>query len=310
MAKSNEDTELSPPRFGVHTSIAGGLHKALHRGAELGCDVVQIFTKSTQQWAAKSISDEELEAWQEARRRTGVEPALAHASYLINLASPDPAAWRRSCEALALEYERCRRLSIPYLVVHPGSHMGSGEAAGVRRIIEAINWLHEELAENPTKLLLENTAGQGTSMGHVFAHLRDIFSGVSARKRLGVCIDTCHAVASGYGMGTNGGWGVTAREIARTVKWRNVKAFHINDSMRPRGSRRDRHVHIGQGELGLTAFCILLNDSRLSGLPCVLETPKTGERSDAINLSVLRTLYGVSRVTQRAKKLANQLHGD
>lgn len=285
-------------------SIAGGLYKALERGAQTGCDVIQIFVRSNQQWAVKPLTDEAIERWEEARRRTGVRPEMVHGSYLVNLAARERKLRERSFRAFALEYERCGLLGIPYHVIHPGAHVGQGEAKGIAYIAEALDRLFDEQPDNPTRVLLENTAGQGTCVGHRFEHLRDIFAASRAPERLGVCIDTCHTVAAGYDLGSEAGWRATFRALDRTVGWRRVCAFHVNDSKTPLGSRVDRHEHIGRGHLGLGAFRFLVNDRRFVGLPMTLETPKPTEEADRLNLDVLRALYGISRVGPRAKRLA------
>ena len=303
------DSRARAPRFGAHTSIAGGLYRALERGASCGCDVIQLFSKSSQQWAGKPITEEALERWRQARRQSGVEPVMVHDTYLINPASPDAVLWRRSVQALAEEYERCRMLDIPYLVMHPGAHLQHGEAAGIERVARAINRLHAAQPHNPTLLLVENTAGAGTTLGYRFEHLRDIFAAVAEESRLGVCLDTCHALAAGYDLRAAAGWQQTVEQLNRVLGYRQVRAFHINDSKGPLGSRRDRHAHLGQGEIGLEGLRCIVNDRRFAGLPMVIETPKASEESDVINLGVLRALWGRRRVGARARALAAHRHG-
>ena len=235
-----------------------------------------------------------------------MEPALAHDSYLINLASPAAGSKKRSRVAFAEEYARCGRLGIPFLVMHPGAHLGTGEAAGVDRIAGAITRTLEHQPDNPTVVLLENTAGQGTSIGYRFEHLRDLLGAADAGGRLGVCLDTCHTLAAGYDLTTAAGWEATFAEFDRVVGLGAIRAFHVNDSKRPLGSRVDRHEHIGRGHLGLTAFRLLMSDPRFVGLPMTLETPKATPEADAINLAILRALAGKQRVTRRARCLAAQ----
>jgi deoxyribonuclease-4 len=301
-------TKASPgdkgPRLGAHLSIGGGLHRAIERGEELGCEVVQLFTHSNQQWAMKPLSEEQLERWRSVRAAARAEPVLVHASYLINLASSDEPTRSRSCEALAAEYERCQLLEIPFLVLHPGAHLGRGEAEGIGGIAEALSQLFDQGPDNRTTVLLENTAGQGTGIGHRFEHLRDIFSAVEGQERLGVCFDTCHAFAAGYELRTAAGWDQTFAALDEAVGLDRLKAFHVNDSKRERASRVDRHDHLGRGFLGLGPFRRLVNDSRFLGLPMVLETPKPSSQADQVNLGILRDLVGRSRVTARAKALA------
>jgi len=297
---------MATPRFGAHMSIAGGVHTALERGAEHGCDVIQVFTKSSKQWRAERLTDDDLETWHALRTSTGVEPSLTHDSYLINLASPDRELWQKSCRAFAEEYARCALLEIPNLVFHPGAHVGSGELAGIARVAAAIDRVCDEQPDNPTTLLIENTAGQGTSLGYRFEHLRDILGLLVAPERVGVCIDTCHTFAAGYHLSTAAGWRATFGEFQRTVGTKKIRAFHINDSKTPWGSRVDRHEHIGRGTMGLTPFRLLVNDRRFRGLPMVLETPKPTDYADRINLAVLRALVGKQRVPTTATRLARQ----
>jgi deoxyribonuclease-4 len=287
-------------------SIAGGLHTCLERGAAHGCDVVQLFTKSNQQWQTKPIRRGDLDEWQAQRASTGVEPALVHDSYLINLASPDPSLWRRSVRAFADEYARCGLLGVPALVFHPGAHVGSGATAGMARVAKAINRVCDEQTDNPTRLLMENTAGQGTSLGWRFEELRDIFAAIAAPDRVGVCVDTCHMFAAGYELRTGAGWHATLAAIERTVGLGRVRAFHVNDSKTPCGSRVDRHEHIGRGTIGLSGFRRVVNEPCFHDKPMVLETPKPTDWADRINLAVLRSLVGRTRVTAVAQRLARQ----
>jgi deoxyribonuclease IV len=292
------------PRLGAHTSTAGGLHNALTRGAELGCEIVQVFTKSNQQWAAAKISDEAVELWNAERARTGVEPAMAHAAYLINLGAPGDLLWERSLNALIEEYARCIRLGIRYLVLHPGAHMDAGEAHGIARVAAAIDRLHDAQPPGVTMLLLESTAGQGTCLGHRFEHMRDIFASVRDPERVAVCLDTCHLLAAGYDF--IGDYDGVMNELDRVVGRDVVRAVHLNDSKRELGARVDRHEHIGRGAIGLEPFRRLLADPRFAGLPMALETPKPTDHSDPINLGILRSLRGKRRVGPRARALATQ----
>ncbi len=295
-----------PPRFGAHVSTAGGLEHALERGRSAGCDVVQVFTKSNQQWAARPIEEEELARWRAARRRTGVEPVMAHAAYLINLAAPTAAAQRRAVAALRLESERCRVLGIPYLVIHPGAHRGAGARCGILRAAALIDRWGEASGPGGPRLLLENTAGQGSSLGVTFAELRDLLGAVRGRWPLGICLDSCHLFAAGYELRTTDGVERTLDELERTVGLAHLRAWHVNDSRGAFGSRRDRHAHIGHGELGLRAFRALVNAPRLARLPMVVETPKPVPEADAVNVALLRALWGARRVPPRASRLLNR----
>lgn len=291
-------------RLGAHTSIAGGLHLALERGAEAGCEVVQIFTRSNQQWAARPLRDDEIAQWEQARAATGVDPALVHSCYLLNLAAPARALRDKSIGALADELVRADRLRIPYLVLHPGAHLGDGETTGIARIAAGIDEAFARAGSVQTMLLLENTAGQGTCIGHRFEHLRDILAAVREPQRLGVCLDTCHALAAGYDLTTAAGYRQSIDALLACIGDGRLRACHLNDSKKPLGSRVDRHEHIGHGCLGLPPFLHLLNDPRLRGLPMVLETPKPTEQADRQNLAVLRALVGRRRIGTTARRLA------
>lgn len=296
---------MSPVRIGAHVSIAGGLERALERGAAVGCDVIQIFSRSNRQWAARPIGPDSVAAWRAAVARTGVEPAMIHACYLLNLAAPRRWLREKSIRALADELRRCSLLGIPNLVIHPGAHCGDGEAVGVARIAAAVERAYAEQPDNPTRLLLENTAGQGTSVGHSFEHLRDIIGAMkSGADRVGVCIDTAHTLAAGFDITTVDGWERTFERLEATVGCDRVAGFHVNDSKTPVGSRVDRHEHLGRGHLGLGALRCLVNDPRFAGLPMVIETPKPSDDADRVNLAILRALAGRTRIGPRARTLA------
>ncbi|MEQ8785299.1 MAG: deoxyribonuclease IV [Pirellulaceae bacterium] len=282
------------PLLGAHMSIAGGYYKAVEAAAALGMDCVQVFTKNNNQWRAKAISPGEAEKFRQALKTTGVRAPLSHASYLINLASPDDALWEKSIAAMAVELERAEMLGIPYVVVHPGSYTTSSEEEGLARIAKGLDKAIVAAGKMEAGILLENTAGQGTNLGWRFEHLAAIRGAVEQPERIGVCIDTCHAFAAGYPLDPKKAYNTTMRELDRVVGLAHVKAFHLNDSKREFGSRVDRHEHIGLGEMGLAPFRHLLNDRRFSKLPMYLETAKEkndeGEDWDAVNLRVLREL--------------------
>jgi deoxyribonuclease-4 len=275
--------------LGAHTSIAGGVDKAILRGQEIGCETIQIFTKNARQWRAWPLSEEEIARFQQNREKTGIEPIFAHDSYLINLGSPDEALWRRSVEALLDEMVRCEALNLPYLVIHPGSHVGAGEEAGLRRIAQALNQIHARAPGSQVQVLLEITAGQGTSLGYRFEHLARLLDLVEDDQRLGVCLDTCHVLAAGYELRTPQGYVETFRQLEAIIGLDRLRVIHLNDSEGDLGSRVDRHAHIGQGRLGLEPFRLLLNDARFRDLPMVLETPR-GADMDRANLAVLKGL--------------------
>jgi deoxyribonuclease IV len=285
------------PLFGAHMSIAGGCANALRAAWAHGCDTVQLFTKSSNQWRAKELTDADVQAFQDTLRETGLRFPMAHDSYLINLASPDEALYRRSLEAFVVEVQRAERLGLSYLVTHPGAHMGSGEEAGLARVAAALDEVHGRCAGCRVMILLETTAGQGSTLGHRFEHLARILELVAEPDRLGVCFDTCHVFAAGYPLAPQAAYRKTMREFDRVIGLDRLRAFHLNDSLRPLGSRKDRHTHIGQGCLGLEPFRLLVNDRRLRDRPMVLETEKegaSGEDMDGVNLEVLRGLAGRS----------------
>ncbi len=277
--------------FGAHMSISGGLAKAFARGQQVGCEAMQIFTKSERQWAAKPIAPADAAAFKAEQARTGIGPVVVHDSYLINLAAPGDELWHKSIAAFAEELERCAILGIPYLVTHPGAHTGSGEEAGLAREAEALRRLFAEGVGGETMVLLETTAGQGTCLGHRFEHLARLFELVPDTGRLGVCVDTCHIFAAGYDISTPEGYAATFEEFDRIVGLQHIRCFHLNDSQKPLGSRVDRHAHIGQGCIGLEGFRQLVNDPRFAALPMLLETPKGDDMAEDVeNLALLRSL--------------------
>jgi deoxyribonuclease-4 len=280
------------PRLGAHQSIAGGLHCALERGRTAGCDVVQIFTRSARQWAARPLGEDEVRAFAAARVATGIDTVVAHDCYLFNLAAPVAALRARSVREMIAELERCERLGIPYLVSHPGAHGGAGDDEGLRRAARALGEVLRACRGFRGTVALENTAGQGTQIGHRFTHLGRLCAEARDGDRVRVCLDTQHAFAAGYDLRTRAGYEATMAELASAVGTRRVVAFHLNDAKRGLGSRVDRHEHIGRGALGKAAFRRLLHDPRFRGVPMFLETPKEGDGlvEDRRNLAVLRAL--------------------
>ena len=270
-------------------SIAGGLHLALERGRATGCSVVQLFVKNQLQWAARPLRDEEVRLFKKARRATGIRMAFAHATYLINLASPAEPEWKRAVDAFADELERAEALGLSFAVIHPGSHKGSGLEAGITRIVRALDELASRTSGYRVKIVLENTAGAGHTVGARFEELRAILEQVRAPERLGLCLDTCHLLAAGYDFRSPDGYARVMEACERTVGVSSVVAFHLNDAKAPVGSGLDRHEHIGKGHIGLAAFRRLLNDRRFQRVPMVLETPKDDD-ADVRNLRTLRRL--------------------
>jgi deoxyribonuclease-4 len=282
-------------------SAAGGPHKAIERAEALGLDTVQLFTASPQswavtrtnpksQWAAEPIADDDVRAFRSALRKSKLKHPTAHDSYLINLAAPDEELWQKSVAAFVTELSRAEQLGLSYLVTHPGAHVGSGEAAGLKRVTDGLNEALRQTAGYKVKVLLENTAGMGSSLGHRFEHLAQLLDAATEPERVGVCFDTCHAFAAGYDISTEDGYAATFDEFRKVVGLRALKLFHVNDSVKKLGSRVDRHAGIGLGEIGDAAFRRLVTDARFRTRPMVLETPKDddGTPMDEVNLKKLR----------------------
>lgn len=285
-----------PPRFGAHMSIAVGVDLAVERAVIVGCEALQLFTKSSNQWKARPLRDDEVARFREGVDRHGLDPVIAHDSYLINVGSPDDALWRKSLDALAEEYARCEALGIAYLVMHPGAHVGSGEQAAVERIARAVDEVLAAHRRGRTMILLENTAGQGTVLGHRFEQLAQIRKRARGRRRIGYCLDTQHAFAAGWDLSQAEGYEQWVGDIEGVLGLANVRALHLNDSKSDCGSRVDRHEHIGLGRIGPAAFWRLANDPRFDGLPASIETEKGDDcAEDFENLAVLRAMVGRKR---------------
>ncbi|PLX92990.1 MAG: deoxyribonuclease IV [Desulfuromonas sp.] len=277
------------PLIGAHVSIAGGLDRAFARGEEVGCSAIQIFTKNASQWRAKPISAADAAAFQAAWEQSSIGPVIAHDSYLINLATSDDAKWVKSKEAFLDELQRCDQLGVPELVMHPGSHLGNGEEAGLQRVADAFIDIFTEAPDSVT-VLLEITAGQGTNLGWRFDHLATIMEKVPDG-RFGVCFDTCHAFAAGYDLSTLEGYDTVMSEFDRLIGVEKIRAFHVNDAKKGLGSRVDRHEQIGEGALGRDGFKALMRDPRFADVPKILETPKGEDNEwDRRNLELLRQL--------------------
>ncbi len=280
--------------FGAHMSIAGGMDQAVDRAHLVGCDALQVFTKNNNQWRAAPFREGEVEAFRRRLAETGIGPVVAHDGYLINLAARAKPLWRKSLAAFLVELERCATLGIPYLVTHPGSHGGAGEAEGVRRAAEALEAALARVAG--PMVLLETTAGQGNSLGWRFEQLAAIRAavGARARARIGVCLDTCHLFAAGYDFRTPAAYRALRRALNATLGLDLVRAIHANDSKKGLGSRVDRHEHIGRGQIGAAGFRQFVRDPAWRGVPMLLETPKEPDfrRTDRRNLALLRRLAG------------------
>lgn len=285
-------------RLGAQMSVAGGLHRAFARGDEVGCDSILVFTKSNRRWKAKPISDEDLRRYREAQREyEHIHPVAVHASYLINVASQDAALWEKSYQALKIEVERAGAIGAPYLTFHPGAYVDGDEESGLRDIGRALVRLLEETAGSGVTVCLETMAGQGTTLGYRFEHLARVIDDAGGDGRLGVCFDTCHVFAAGYDIRTPQAYRETMDTFDSLVGLDRIKCFHLNDSRYELGARKDRHAHIGQGEIGLEGFANFVNDSRWAEFAAHLETPKTEDDDDGneiemdpINLKALRDL--------------------
>jgi deoxyribonuclease-4 len=281
-------------RLGAHESIAGGLHKALDRARSVGCEAVQIFVKSNRSWAVKPLAEEDVARFKAKAEETGIGPVVGHTSYLLNLGTHDEVLWTKSRDMLIIELERCEVLEVPWLVLHPGSHVGAGEEAGLAQVAQALGEVHAATPGFRTRILLETTettAGQGTSLGCRFEHLAWLMEHTPEGERLGVCLDTCHVFAAGYELRTTAGYTATMEAFDRVIGLKRLHAVHLNDCKGDLGSRKDRHEQIGKGTIGLEGFRHVVNDSRLAGLPALLETPKGDDlHEDRENLTMLRSL--------------------
>lgn len=290
-------SEIPYPCFGAHMSVAGGLEKAVALAHAAECACVQIFTKNNNQWGCKPLADAQVSAWKDALREYGIVCPVAHASYLINLASPDDTLWKKSIDALIIEWQRADLLELDGLVVHPGAHTSSTVEAGLQRIVEGVGIAAEAADPKKTLLLLENTAGQGSCLGHSFSQLGWLIEKIQLPERVGVCLDTCHAFAAGYALNTDDGFRAMRDEILNELPAGTIRALHLNDSKKECGSRVDRHEHIGEGCIGEEGFRLVLQDSILGRLPGYLETPKgtdeaTGEDLDHKNIRRLKEIAG------------------
>jgi deoxyribonuclease IV len=289
------------PRLGAHMSIAGGLPRAVDRAALHRCEALQIFTKSAGQWRARPLPADEVRAFRRRLDQTGIAPAVAHASYLINLAARDGSLRAQSAGSLAEELERADALGLAGVVLHPGASTLGDEAGGLQRIARALTAVLRTRPRGRARILLEHTTGRGTLLGSTFEQLARIIELLDGSPRIGVWLDTCHLLAAGYDIVTDAGYRDVFDWFGRTIGFDRLYGFHLNDSKAPLGSRVDRHEHIGKGHLGLDPFRRLLHDRRFAGLPMLLETPKThrGPRTsvaldalDAANLGTLRDLMG------------------
>ena len=278
-------------KLGSHMSAAGGAWKAIERARSVDCQSTQIFVKSNMQWFGKPPKPPDAERFRAELAKGDVGTVFGHAGYLINLAGPDGDNRDKSIESLSQEIEFATTLGVPFLVLHPGAHLGKGDDRGVKRIVKALDGIFRATKKSPVRIALENTAGQGTCIGHRIRHLADIFERVKQPERLGVCLDTAHFFAAGYDIRTRNGWDAAIAEVEEMIGLEQVLAFHLNDSKTDLNSRVDRHDHIGQGLIGKKAFAHIVNDPRFADTPGCLETPKSPDlHEDVKNLGNLRSL--------------------
>ena len=279
-------------KFGAHESIAGGVFNAIYFAQKATCDLVQMFNKSNNQWRAKKLETAEVDKFFAAQQETGVGVACSHAGYLINLASPDPALNQKSYDSFKEEMERCNLLKITNLVIHPGSHVGTGEEAGLNRIADNLNKVLGELKDNIVTVCLETTAGQGSNLGYTFEQIAYLIDKTEDKAHVGVCMDSCHVFAAGYPLADPTEYNKTIQAFDDIIGLSKLRVLHLNDSKKGLGSKVDRHEHIGKGELGIEAFRNIVNDKRLAKIPMVIETPKEEDElaTDAKNLKILRDL--------------------
>lgn len=259
--------------IGAHTSAQGGAHNALLEGQAIGATTIQFFTANQKTWHGKPIGEKEIELWKEAVKTTGIQKTMSHDSYLINLGSPNPEGRQKSINAFKDELGRCHKLDVAFLNFHPGAALDSSEEACLKQIVDCILELENVILQGKTRLLVEATAGQGSSVGHKFEHLSYLVGNLHTRIPIGVCIDTCHIFAAGYDIRTKEGWDQTLKEFDKIVGLKHLYALHVNDSLKPLGSRKDRHAPLGEGEIGLASFEAMMQHPDLRELPKYLETP-------------------------------------
>lgn len=287
--KSSRDTEIL---LGAHMSTAGGLHTAFERADRIGCNTIQIFTKNSNQWKDPELLPEVVDRYWKAWNASRVKLVLSHSSYLINLCSVKTTLLDRSRKAFINEINRCGRLGINLLVFHPGAHTTMDRREALVRVAESLNVAHEATVNSQVITLIETTAGQGSTVGRYFEEIAEIISRVINKRRIGVCFDTCHVFAAGYDIRSSSGYESVIEKFDSVIGLKKLMAIHLNDSRKGLGSAVDRHEHIGKGKIGIRAFKLIMNDSRLAKIPKVLETPKgkDGYEMDIINLSILRSI--------------------
>lgn len=258
--------------IGTHTSISGGFYKAIEEGEKIGATVIQIFTKSSRSWFGKKILKEDVEKFKSTLKKSNIEMVIAHSSYLINLGSPKKEIEKKSIESLKHELQRCEKLEIPYLIIHPGSHLKTGEKECIKQIAKNLDIVLKEIKGN-VQILLETTAGQGTNIGYKFEHIKKIRNLSREKNRIKVCVDTCHIFSAGYNINSPESYKKTFSKFTKIIGLENLKAIHLNDSKTKLNSRKDRHANIGEGELPKKTFELIMNDKHFKNIPKILETP-------------------------------------
>ncbi|MFH1760590.1 MAG: deoxyribonuclease IV [bacterium] len=281
--------EKNIPLLGAHVSAAGGVSNAIDNGEALKCAAIQIFTKNQRQWFAPELKPEESGLFRQKWSKSGIKSIVSHSSYLINLASPDDVLREKSIDSFIDEINRSDNLGLTGVVFHPGSHVGAGESKGLANVIKSINLIIEKTAESKSKIILETTSGQGSSLGYKFEHLRDIIAGIENKNRMGVCIDTCHIFCAGYDIRTGEEYEKTVKLLDSIITLKNIIAIHFNDSKNDFGSGKDRHECVGKGLIGKKAFELFMNDNRFEDIPKILEIPG-GDKAFKKDLRILRGL--------------------
>jgi deoxyribonuclease-4 len=277
--------------FGAHCSTSGGFHAALIRGKAIGAEAVQIFVKNNMRWLGKAPEAAALALYRKEFQGSSFHCVFGHTGYLINLAARSSDNRTKSLQSLVQEIEFAGALGLPFIVMHPGAHLGAGESEGIKQIVAGLDEAFAVTRRSKVRIALENTAGQGSCLGNRFEHLAAIFEGVRKTKRLAICLDTAHLFAAGHDIRGAKGWNQAMRQLDSLVGLDQVVAFHLNDSKTDLGSQVDRHAHIGQGKIGIEGFRAAVNDRRFKKHPACLETPKSEDlHEDILNLKMLRSL--------------------
>ncbi len=276
------------PILGAHVSIAGGLTNAIDEGTSLGCQAIQIFTKNNRQWSFTAFSSQEASEFIAYQKTSSIEIVISHASYLINLASPNPDVYTKSYNALHAEMLRCDQLKIPFLVLHPGAHLTSDKDSAIQQVAHAIDMLYQK-TNAQVRILLENMAGQGSTLGSTFEELAALYNSCNAKARIGFCFDTCHAFAAGYDLQTEEACIKTFKQLDQLLGHTNIYVFHLNDSKTPVGSHVDRHEHIGEGYLGTIPFRWIMQNPSYKKIIKIIETPQNDRHDHKKNLTILRS---------------------